>query len=173
MEIIRQVFEESNWDGIASVFNYYVITSIAAYPSKQLEGKFFYDSWKSNINYPFYEVIHDDEGIGFSYMRPFHSADSMSKSVVFTYFISPSHTGKGIGQKLLDLLIKDGRKMGKSNFLVNISSDNEGSINFHTKHGFKECGCFRSIGKKDSKEFDMIWMQKIDNNSNQTVEVTP
>ena len=82
--------------------------------------------------------------------------------MVFTYFLSPSKTGNGIGKKLLELLIRDGRKLGKTNFLVNISSDNEGSINFHRKNGFMECGRFRSVGKKNDKKFDMVWMQKIE-----------
>ena len=165
MDIIRQVSVATNWDEIASVINHYVITSTAAYPCRQLEGKFFYESWKSNPGFPFYEVLNNDAVIGFCYMRPFHPADSMNEAVLLTYFIAPSYTGKGIGKQLLEVLLRDGRKMGKTNFLVNISSDNEGSMNFHREKGFVECGRFRSVGKKNGKEFDMVWMQKVESTS--------
>jgi len=161
MPTIRPVSEHTDWEAIAKVFNHYVHTSTAAYPSLPLSGQFFQDNWSDHKDYPFYEVRSENETVGFCYMRPFHPADTMSNAVVLTYFIAPSHTAKGIGQQLLERLLKDGLAMGKTNFLVSISSDNEGSINFHRKNAFAECGRFKSVAKKFGKTFDMVWMQRI------------
>ena len=46
--------------------------------------------------------------------------------------------------------------------LARISAENEGSISFHKKHGFVECGRFRAVGQKGPKVYDMVWMQKIE-----------
>ena len=162
MPTIQQVSEHTNWDAIASIFNHYVDSSTAAYPSQKLAGNFFNEGWISNPNYPYYEVIDNETLVGFAFMRPFHPADSMQHAVVFTYFLAPSHTGKGIGTRLLHQLVQNARDMGKSNFLVNISSDNEGSIHFHAQNGFTECGRFREVGNKQGNVFDMVWMQRID-----------
>jgi phosphinothricin acetyltransferase len=49
--------------------------------------------------------------------------------------------------------------MGVDTFLAHISSLNEGSIRFHLRHGFTECGRFRCVGRKRGHDFDMVWMQ--------------
>ncbi len=77
-----------------------------------------------------------------------------------TYFISPEMTGKGLGSKILSFLETEGKKQGISCILANISSLNEGSIRFHKKHGFVECGRFRNVVKKKGILFDTVWMQK-------------
>lgn len=61
--------------------------------------------------------------------------------------------------QILKQFIIEGKELGISNLLANISSLNEGSINFHKKHGFRECGRFKNIGRKFEKDFDVIWMQ--------------
>mgnify|MGYP000684077817 CR=1 FL=1 len=159
---IKEVSEQTNWDGIASIFNYYIRTSTAAFRIQEIGSNHFYDDWKANPTYPFYEITDEDKVIGFGSMNAFRAAKSMNSAAVFTYFLSPENTGKGIGQKLLDRLIKDGLTMGKTNFLVSISSENEGSLNFHKKNGFTECGRFHSVGKKFGRQFDMVWMQRIE-----------
>jgi phosphinothricin acetyltransferase len=60
---------------------------------------------------------------------------------------------------ILDRLAADARGMGIETILASVSSANEGSIDFHRKYGFAECGCFRSVGKKSGKDFDEVWLQ--------------
>jgi L-amino acid N-acyltransferase YncA len=43
--------------------------------------------------------------------------------------------------------------------LASISSRNDGSIRFHKKNGFRECGRFRRVGRKFGQDFDIVWMQ--------------
>jgi len=51
--------------------------------------------------------------------------------------------------------------MGITTILASISSLNEGSLAFHQKNGFRECGRFRDIGVKKGRSFDGIWMQRV------------
>ena len=51
-----------------------------------------------------------------------------------------------------------GRVVGFA-FLAHISSANQASIRFHSRHGFTECGRFREVGEKHGTVFDMVWMQ--------------
>jgi len=60
----------------------------------------------------------------------------------------------------METITIDARAAGVETLLANISSLNEVSLNFHLKHGFKECGRFQRIGKKFDRDFDVIWMQK-------------
>jgi len=39
-------------------------------------------------------------------------------------------------------------------------SINEQSLKFHKKYGFYECVRLHNIGKKKTKNFDVVWMEK-------------
>jgi L-amino acid N-acyltransferase YncA len=53
------------------------------------------------------------------------------------------------------------RRWRISSILASISSRNEGSIAFHGRLGFRECGRFEAIGRKWGKDFDVVWMQRM------------
>lgn len=145
---------------IIEIFNYYVVNSFAAYNTVPLGEEIFERFHKMSEGYPFKVIKYNENDIvGFAFLHPYHPADSFSKTAEITYFILPEHTGKGLASEILNLFIREGKKKGITNFLANISSLNEGSINFHKKHGFTECGRFRNIGRKFEKDFDVVWMQ--------------
>ncbi len=89
-----------------------------------------------------------------------HPTPAFAQTAEVTYFIHPDHTGKGLGKRLLGFLEKGALEKGITNLLASISSLNPGSVEFHQKHGFTECGRFRKVGKKKGREFDTVWMQK-------------
>ena len=99
--------------------------------------------------------------VGFAYLSPFHPAATMRHSAALTYFLDPECTGQGLGTLFLDQLLREGKALGITNFLAHISSGNPGSIRFHLKHGFTECGRFLDVGIKNGQSFDMVWLQKI------------
>lgn len=67
---------------------------------------------------------------------------------------------KGVGKQALEKLEGEAKKIGIKKLLVDISSENIQSINFHKKNGFVECGRFHNMGKKKGKYFDVVWMEK-------------
>lgn len=159
---IRNIDSINDWDGITKIINYFIEHDIAAYPDEKFENSFFSKMYNAAPDYPFLVVESGKDLVGFGYLHPFRSIKTMRKTATLTYFILPEFTGKGIGTLLLRKLIDGGKKMGICNFLAHISSHNEGSIRFHKKHGFEECGRFREVGSKFGKDFDMIWMQRIE-----------
>ncbi|MDD4050440.1 MAG: GNAT family N-acetyltransferase [candidate division Zixibacteria bacterium] len=84
----------------------------------------------------------------------------MRRTGEITYFILPEFTGRGIGVELLGRLTEEAKARGIDTLLGSISSLNEGSLRFHLRHGFVECGRFRRIGRKQGRDFDVIWVQK-------------
>jgi phosphinothricin acetyltransferase len=149
-------------ESIMDIFNYYVENSFAAYPETKLPYEAFDMFLEMSQNYPTAKV-NDKNGrvIGFGMLRSHNPMATFSQTAEVTYFISPEHTGKGIGQKLLRHLEKGGKKKGITNILANISSLNPRSIDFHKKNNFIECGRFKSVGRKKGQLFDTVWMQKV------------
>ena len=148
-------------DQIIDIFNYYVANSFAAYPENKVPNEFFQSFLNLTQGYPFL-VAKDMSGkvVGFGSLRPYSPFPTFSRVAEITNFISPEHTGIGIGQQILDSLLDQAKKMGIVTFLASISSLNQASLAFHKKNGFVECGCFVGIGQKMGKVFDVVWMQR-------------
>jgi L-amino acid N-acyltransferase YncA len=146
---------------IIDIFNHYVENSFAAYPEAKVPYEFFGLFMNMSQGYPFL-VAKDENGklLGFGLLRPHNPMPSFSKTAEITYFLAPEHTGKGIGRAILDRLLEDGTEKGITSILANISSLNPGSLAFHRKNGFVECGRFVGVGQKKGQEFDVVWMQR-------------
>ena len=94
-------------------------------------------------------------------LRPYLPHAAFSRTAQITTFIAPEHTGQGLGTAMLQALERQARGLGLTSILAHVSSRNPGSLAFHRKHGFVECGRFRGIGVKCGKAFDVVWFQKM------------
>ncbi len=146
---------------IIDIFNHYVENTFAAYPEAKVPYEFFGFFMNMSQGYPFL-VAKGENGkvLGFGLLRPHNPMPSFSKTAEITYFLAPEHTGQGIGKMILDRLLAEGKERGITSILANISSLNPGSLAFHRKNGFVECGRFIGIGRKKGQEFDVVWMQR-------------
>lgn len=157
---IRKV-RSKDGEPIVSIFNYFVENSYAAYPERKVGLKFFGKLRELSAGYPFYVVeTVKEEVVGFGLMRAYHSCDTFKGAAEVTYFILPEHTRKGLGTMLLNAFTEEARKMGVDTLLVDISSRNVASLDFHRKSGFVKCGRLKRVGKKFGEDFDVVWMQK-------------
>jgi L-amino acid N-acyltransferase YncA len=94
-------------------------------------------------------------------LRAYNPFPTFSQTAEITYFIKPGYTGRGIGKKILNYLVAKAKEKGITSIIASISSLNDGSLTFHKKNGFVECGRLREIGNKKDKTFDIIYMQKM------------
>ena len=161
MDYIIRPFKETDAKQVIDIFNYYIISGFAAYSENPFDYRTIEVFKDMTEGYPFLVIQADMEKLaGFSFLRPFHRMTVFKRAAEITYFILPDYTRKGLGEKLLENLMAEAKKRSIDSLLASISSLNEPSIRFHEKNGFIRCGCFKSIGKKFNRDFDMIWMQK-------------
>ena len=152
---------EGHRTAVIDIFNHFISQSFSAYYDQPFEYPFFDRLLETVKGYPAMAVI-DETGaiVGFGALHRWHPAAPFNRTAEISYFFAPSSTGRGIGTALLARLEHDAREMGVEMILASISSRNEGSIRFHQKHGFRECGRFERVGRKFDQDFDVVWMQK-------------
>jgi L-amino acid N-acyltransferase YncA len=157
---IRRVREDDR-GSVAGIFNYFVENSFAAYPDKKV-GPEIFDLLKNMSRGGAFYVAEtaSKEVVGFALLRHHQIAEAFKRAGEITYFILPEHGRRGLGTRFMETIVADARAAGIETLLANISSLNVVSLNFHRKHGFKECGHFERIGQKFGRDFDVIWMQK-------------
>lgn len=152
--------DQTQWQEVADIFNYYILNSMAAFSDQVVGADHFKSHWSNHRNYPFYLIQENNITIGFGFLSPLHLAPTMEHSLKCTYFIHPASVGRGLGKRLLELLIADGSASGAEQFFVSISSKNIISLSFHERHGFERCGRLKRVGIKNGRTFDLIWMQR-------------
>jgi len=162
MNVIIESLTKDSQKEIIDIFNYYVENSFAAYPEHKLPYEAFNHFLKMCEGYPAI-IAKDEQGnvLGFGMLRSYNPFPTFSQTAEITYFIKPGYTSKGLGKKILDFLVGKAIEKGITSILASISSLNDGSINFHKKNGFVECGRLRGIGNKMGKRFDVVYMQKM------------
>jgi phosphinothricin acetyltransferase len=162
VDIVFEPLEAGHGPAVMAIFNHYIENGFSAYPERRLPGEFFGRFLDMTRGYPAFAIKEQGSGqvVGFCFLHAYHPMPAFKATAEITYFIAPQATGMGIGSSALDLLENEARKMGVRVILASISSLNEGSVAFHRRHGFCECGRFRGIGRKLGRDFDMVWMQK-------------
>jgi L-amino acid N-acyltransferase YncA len=160
-EYLLSPITQSDQKPVIDLFNYYIENSYAAYPERRVPYEFFILFMNASRDYPSVAIRSADGALlGFGMLHSHNPMPAFSHTAEITYFVQPGMTGRGLGSKMLAYLEAEGKKRGISCILASISSRNEGSIRFHEKNGFAECGRFRGVGKKKGIYFDTVWMQK-------------
>jgi L-amino acid N-acyltransferase YncA len=148
-------------DAMAEIFNHYVDHSFAAYPDEHLSAEAMAGWIEQCGEHPTFAARDDhDQLIGFGFLRPYSALATFAATAQVTYFIAPGHTRHGIGAALLAAMENGARQHGITSILAHVSSENPGSLAFHRRHGFVECGRFHSVGVKKGRPFDVVWLQK-------------
>jgi phosphinothricin acetyltransferase len=158
MSYTLEPMTEKHRKPVIDIFNHYIETNFA-FPETKVDYGFFDHLLDMAKGYPAL-VAKTESGdvVGFALLHEYAWTDSFKRSAKITYFILPQHTRKGLGKMMLDELIAQARSMGVDHLLAHISSDNKGSLQFHRKYGFQECGIFQEVGRKFGKSFDVVWM---------------
>jgi phosphinothricin acetyltransferase len=152
----------SDGKAIIDIFNYYIGNTFAAYPENPVPYAFFDNLLETCRNYP--TVVARGPGgeiAGFGLLRPHNPMPAFHRTAEITYFIRPEATGRGLGSRMLKELTAGAKERGITTILASISSLNEGSIRFHKRNGFLECGRFSNVAEKKGIVFDTVWMQKV------------
>lgn len=147
---------------VMDIFNYYIEHSFAAYRESRLPIEAFDMFLEASRGYPT-GIIRDDASrvLGFGLLRAHKAIPEFSHTAEVAYFLHPDYRGVGLGRALLMQLEREGREQGITIFLASISSRNPQSLEFHKRNGFRQCGCFRDVGRKNDQTVDIIWMQKM------------
>lgn len=98
--------------------------------------------------------------VGFCQLSAYSPFPTFRSAAYVTYFLAEGSTGKGIGSLCLSKLEEEAKAMGIKHLIAEVSSENEGSLAFHQKHGFTVVGELKEIGQKLNRTFGVVLLQK-------------
>jgi L-amino acid N-acyltransferase YncA len=161
MSSTLQPLAEGHRHAVIDIFNHYVEHDFACFREVPLPYPAFDRFLAMAADFPAYASVRDDGTVeGFGFLHAWNAAECFRRTAEITYFLRPDATRQGIGSRLLNQLLQDAAARKIDRILASISSRNPGSIAFHHKHDFAECGRFPQVGHKHGKDFDVVWMIK-------------
>ena len=107
-------------------------------------------------------LVWEEEGavLGYAYAsRPWGRAAYNWNAEISIYLVPRIH-GKGIGRKLCAVLEELLRLQGYRIIYSVITSDNQGSIDFHKKIGYTFVAEFPGCGHKFGRQLGTVWLEK-------------
>jgi L-amino acid N-acyltransferase YncA len=150
-------------DEVADIFAHYVVTSVATFEEVAPSAA----DWRGRLedlagrNLPFLVADADGSVCGFAYASPWRPKPAYRHTVEDTVYLSPGHTGRGIGSDLLGALL-DGCAAAGARQVIAVIADtgSDASAALHRRFGFTQAGRLSGVGRKHGRWIDTLLMQK-------------
>jgi L-amino acid N-acyltransferase YncA len=156
-------------EAVAEIFAHYVVTSVATFEEVPPTAA----DWRrrfgelSRQHLPFLvaqgaqRVQAAGTVCGYAYASPWRPKPAYRYTVEDTVYISPGHTGRGVGSALLAGLLAGCAEAGARQVIAVIAdTGSDASAALHRRFGFAEAGRLSGVGRKHGRWIDTVLMQK-------------
>ncbi|MBX9807398.1 MAG: GNAT family N-acetyltransferase [Flavobacteriaceae bacterium] len=163
MEIKIRPYQTEDTQAILDIINPNILYSTALYDYKIRSYEQQQNILEEKISKKFPVIVAELDGqvLGFGMYSEFRFREAYKFTVEHSVYVNKSFHGKGIGKLLLEELISLARKQKLHTMIAVIDSENQGSVEFHEKFGFKTVGIIKESGYKFNRWLDSVFMQLI------------
>ena len=163
--VIRKAIPADS-EQVAAIFAHYVATSVATFeevPPTAADWRRRLDELgRQNLPFLVAQVGQAGEVVcGYAYASPWRPKPAYRYTVEDTVYISPGHTGRGLGSALLGGLL-DGCAAAGARQVIAVIADTGSDVSaaLHRRFGFAEAGRLRGVGRKHGRWIDTVLMQR-------------
>jgi phosphinothricin acetyltransferase len=161
MEIQIRSYQTEDTQAILDIINHIILHSTALYDYniRSYEQQQNILEEKINKNFPVIVAELNGQVIGFGMYSEFRFREANKFTVEHSLYVNQDFHGKGIGKFLLQELIDLARKQKLHTMIAVIDAENQSSIEFHEKFGFKTVGIIKESAYKFDRWLDSVFMQ--------------
>jgi L-amino acid N-acyltransferase YncA len=151
---------------VAAIYAHYVTTSVATFeevPPTPTDWRLRLDDL-SGRKLPFLVAeagTADGAVSGYAYASPWRPKPAYRYTVEDTVYVSPAHTGRGLGSALLGALLAGCADAGARQVIAVIAdTGSDASVALHRRFGFAHAGRLLGVGRKHGRWIDTVLMQR-------------
>ncbi|MCF2597407.1 N-acetyltransferase [Phocaeicola barnesiae] len=147
---------------IADIYNEYIVHTCITFETAPVSPAEMADRIRTiSSTYPYFVYEADGEMLGYCYAHGWKEKQAYRQTAETTVYVKKGHTGKGIGQALMQQLIDVSQKAGLHVLIACITYPNEASVRLHEKLGFKQVSRFNEVGRKFGQWLDIYDFQLV------------
>ena len=163
MAIEIRPYATKDTQAILDIINYNILNSTALYDyhPRNLAQQTTILEEKLTKDFPVIVALADKKVVGFGYYSEFRFREAYKFTVEHSVYVANDYHGKGIGKLLMETLIDLARKQKLHTMIAVIDAENQSSVEFHEKFGFKTVGIIKESGYKFDRWLDSVFMQLV------------
>jgi len=155
--------EPADAESVRRIYNAEVVGSTATFDLRPRTPEEQAD-WMAEHQgtYPVVVAV-DDAGtvLGFGSLSTYRDRPSYATTVENSVYVDAGHRGQGVGQALLEELVRVGTGHGFHSMIARVGGGNTASIALHEACGFTLVGVEREIGRKFNRWLDVAVLQRM------------
>jgi L-amino acid N-acyltransferase YncA len=151
---------------VAAIYAHYVTTSLATFeevaPTVADWRRRLEDLAGRDLPFLVAEAGADHGSVGgYAYASPWRPKPAYRHTVEDTVYVSPGHTGRGLGSALLGALLAGCERAGARQVIAVIAdTGDDASAALHRRFGFAHAGRLSGVGRKHGRWIDTVLMQR-------------
>lgn len=163
MKITLRPYKIEDTQAILDLINFNILHSTALYDYtiRSFEQQKNILEEKIRKGFPVLVAELDGIAVGFGMYSEFRFREAYKFTVEHSVYVNENHHGKGIGKLLLQELIQLAKNQKLHTMIAVIDAENQSSIEFHEKYGFKTVGIIKESGYKFDRWLHSVFMQLI------------
>ena len=163
MKITLRPYKIEDTQAILDIINFNILHSTALYDYtiRSFEQQKNILEEKIRKGFPVLVAELDGIAVGFGMYSEFRFREAYKFTVEHSVYVNENHHGKGIGKLLLQELIQLAKNQKLHTMIAVIDAENQSSIEFHEKYGFKTVGIIKESGYKFDRWLHSVFMQLI------------
>ena len=152
---------EKDLPAIRDIYNDAVRNTTAIWNEQpvDLANRLAWFNARQALGYPILVAVENDEVTGYSSFGDWRPFEGFRYSVEHSVYVRNDQRGKGLGPRLMQVLIERARSAGKYVMVAAIESGNQASIRLHERLGFVTTGQMPQVGIKFGRWLDLTFMQ--------------
>lgn len=161
MEIKIRPYQIEDTQAILDIINYNILHSTALYDYSIRSFEQQKAILDDKIKKGFPVIVAEFDGLvtGFGLYSEFRFREAYKFTVEHSVYVNNNFHGKGIGKIVLKELIALAKKQGLHTMIGVIDAENQSSVDFHEKFGFKTVGIIKESGFKFDRWLHSVFMQ--------------
>lgn len=141
---------------IADIYNYYVRETVVTFEEEPVAApEMARRIGEITATLPWLVIEEQDTVLGYACAAPWKTRSAYRYTVETSVYLSPGHTGRGLGYALYRALLDGLRQLNMHCAIGGISLPNAASVALHEKLGFREIGAFPEVGWKQNRWVDV------------------
>lgn len=161
MKINIRTYQTEDTQSILDIVNHAILHSTALYDYTIRSYEQQQSILDEKIKKKFPVIIAEIDGkvVGFGMYSEFRFREAYQYTVEHSVYVDEKFHGNGIGKLLLTKLIELAKAQKMHTMIGVIDSENQGSITFHEKFGFKTVGVIKESGYKFDRWLNSVFVQ--------------
>ncbi len=157
---IRPICEE-DIPACLEIYNAYIVRTTVTFEETPLQVVDFRERVRRiRETYPYLVAEEDGQVVGYAYLDAYSSRSAYRYTADLSIYLRMDMRGKGLGEKLLEAVERCAIRQGLRNIVSVVTQENEASLAFHEKHGYRHCGRLHHAGLKMGRWLDVVFLQK-------------